>query len=74
MQIHTWYTRARCECGFIWTTEPLGSVVCQCGALQIDGADVSGAPLFFTEEEFNQAVAADFGLTVDEIIVEHGGT
>lgn len=72
MITHTWYERAKCTCGYIWTTEHNQSVVCRCGSCSIQIGQVISIGLPVDETEFKQAVAADYGHDVNNIIVEYG--
>ena len=78
--LHIWVTRAKCDCGYIWTTQGSPSVVCSCGGLQIINENVIGNSLSIDEIEFKQFVANEIGIditshesnTLDEITAEIG--
>ena len=62
--------RARCDCGFIWTTPGSPSVICQCGTSSI----IEGVPtvpsLPFTEDEFRSAAASEIGADPSQVTIE----
>lgn len=76
MEIHTWYIRAKCTCGYIWTTNVHQSVTCACGASWIGTGDGPGGNFseVTDEDEFKQAVSQSTSIPINELIIEHGGT
>lgn len=65
-------TRARCDCGFLWSQPGSPNVQCSCTATLVEEHMlVRGPNLAFTEEEFKQACADDIGVDVSEIDVVH---
>ncbi len=66
---HHWVVRAKCECGYLWTTPGSYSVVCACGHVQIIDNVISGEALPVDETEFKQAVARGLNVDVAELIL-----
>ena len=70
--------RAKCECGYIWTTidsrtgMASDSVVCACGSSQFIEGELSGLAVAIAvdDAEFKQAVSDDTGIDVDSLIIE----
>ena len=71
MIAHKWVNRAKCSCGYVWTTEGSPNVVCACGKTQILDDILSGGEDVTDEVEFKNVVATDLGCTVDELILLH---
>ena len=72
MVTHTWVVRARCSCGYLWTTPGSDSVRCVCGESAIvNNALVEGAVAVADEVDFVGAVAADLGVAVGELELLH---
>ena len=71
MIAHKWVTRAKCGCGYLWTTEGSPSVVCACRQTQIIANILSGGEAVTNEVDLKSVVATDLGCTVDELIVLH---
>jgi hypothetical protein len=71
MKIHQWVVRAKCRCGYLWTTPGSTSVTCKCGMCRISsGAPSADAGPVTDEAEWVAAVAADLGTPVADLILE----
>ncbi len=66
---HQWVNRAKCECGYIWTTPGAPNVVCSCGCAEIENDVVLRGEEVTNEEEFKQAVANDLSIDVANLIL-----
>lgn len=73
---YSYVTRAKCQCGFIWTTPGKNppatidqNIICSCGNIQIENNVIVGTSEPFTEEEFKQAVADEYSENIDDIII-----
>ena len=65
----SWNVRAKCDCGYFWTTGVSQSVVCKCGDSKIENdVVVSGDPVT-DEAAFKLAVANDYNKDVSEITI-----
>lgn len=79
MTTHTieWYERGKCPmgCGFIFTTELNGSVVCACTHSKIvSGIEHNLVPITPEDEPaFKHEAALSFGLQDNEVIIVHAG-
>lgn len=69
MIVHVWVTRALCGCCYLWTTPGAASVVCACGSASIVDDVIVAGNAVTDEAAFTAAVAADFGVTVDELVL-----
>lgn len=68
--LHEWVVRAKCQCGYIWTTPGSSSVACRCGLSGIeDGNLIGDAAEVVDEQEFTQAVADDISCLLSELIL-----
>jgi len=69
---HTWVTRAKCTCGYLWTNPGSPRVCCACGATEIIDNVRYGGGNVTDEEEFKQSVAIAIGTAVDELTLIQG--
>jgi len=70
MVTFTYITRARCDCGFLWTTPGSANIICACGESSIISDAPAGGPgLPFSEDDFKQACADEVGVSVDDVSV-----
>ena len=72
MITEVWYVRAKAACGYFWTTEGSPSVVCACSSHSIVNNVIVSGDEVTDEAEFKQAVADDYGVSIDEVIVIQG--
>jgi len=68
--------RAKCECGYIWTTVGKNppqtisdSIICDCGGLQFKDGVLIGASLAIDEEEFKLEVDKELGIGISNFTV-----
>lgn len=66
----TWRVRAKCDCGYIWTTGLNQSVICKCGISRIENGAVIIGNEVIDENDFKSAVAADFNKDISDIVIE----
>ncbi len=66
---HQWVTRAKCTCGYIWTTPGAPNVVCSCGNSEIANDVILSGDAVTDEEEFKQSVANDLAIDISELIL-----
>lgn len=67
---YTWRVRAKCDCGYLWTTGVNQSVICKCGISKIENDTIVIGSIVTDEEDFKLAVANDYNKNPSEIIVE----
>ena len=72
MVTHIWYIRAKCNCGYFWTTGTNQSIVCKCGTSKIENGVVITGDAVTNEEAFKLSIAEDYNEDVNEIIIEQG--
>ena len=72
MITHTWVTRAKCTCGYLWTNPGSPCVCCACGATEIVDNVQLGGDEVTDEVDFKQSVATSIGCTPDELILMQG--
>lgn len=72
MVVHTWITRGKHTCGYVWTTPASPSVVCACGGSQISANIPFNLDPVVDEQEFAQAVADDLSVPVGGLLLQHG--
>lgn len=72
--VHTWVTRAHCPgCDqFLWTNPGSGSVICGCGASEIQEDVVITGDVVTDEVVFAQAVADDLNVSVEDLELLEG--
>lgn len=68
MTYYEYIEKAKCTCGYVWTTSSSDNVRCACNDLELDGATVvSGTPLTTDEDEFKSAVATELQIDISEL-------
>lgn len=79
MITYKYIDRAKCECGYLWTTVGTNppqtisnSVICICKAIEFKDGVLIGESLPIDEQEFKEAVAQDINIPISDLeIVKH---
>lgn len=70
MIYYQYIEKAKCNCGYIWTTNPSDSVICACDELELSGTIVvRGVSLVVDEDEFKTAVAQELNENEADITI-----
>lgn len=67
--VYTWNVRAKCDCGYFWTTGVAQSIVCKCGNSKIENDTVIIGDPVTDEDDFKLAVANDYNKDISEITI-----
>lgn len=73
IRTYVWTTRAKCSCGYFWTTPGSSSVVCACALSAIIDNVVMDGDQVADDVAFKAAVAADLGLVAEVVTLVQGG-
>lgn len=68
-----WFERGLACCGYVWTTEHNQSVVSRCGCGSISSGVLVNLEPVVDEDAFKQAVADDFSIDVEDVVLIYGG-
>lgn len=69
MTYYEYVEKAKCSCGYIWTTAPSDNIRCACNSLELDGTNIVGTSLETDEDEFKLAVAEELQIDVSELTI-----
>lgn len=72
MQTYTFFTAAKCTCGFLWTSAADQAVICACGDTGIAAGIVSGTPQAYLLDDLKAAVASEIGVPFDGLQLVEG--
>ena len=67
MTYYEYIEKAKCTCGYIWTTAPSDVVRCACNYLELDGTNIIGTSLETDENEFKSVVAEELQIDISEL-------
>lgn len=72
MQTYTYFTAAKCTCGFLWTTAADQAVICACGDTGIASGVISGTPQTYQSDDLKAAISAETGIPLAELQLVEG--
>jgi hypothetical protein len=72
MQTYTFFTAAKCTCGFLWTSAADQAVICACGDTGIAAGIVSGTPQAYLLDDLKAAIASEIGVPFDDLQLVEG--
>lgn len=69
MIYYQYFEKAKCSCGYSWTTSETDFVKCKCGKIEIKGRFLTGMCMETNEEEFKNFVAEELKEEVSNITI-----
>lgn len=72
MQTYTFFTAAKCTCGFLWTSAADQAVICACGDTGIAAGIVSGTPQAYLLDDLKAAIASEIDVPFDDLQLVEG--